>query len=119
MSQDSGGEPIAVLLSRVALAVEEQVAVQVELVKAELVRDVGELGRDVAPLGAGSLLLAIAYLLLCSAGAHALAVWIGVAGGFATLGLVNLIIGAVAIRGSLGRLRARRTPTPPELRHVR
>lgn len=104
---DLNEETVGHLADRVAVSLGEQAELHLELVKAELARDVSALGRDLLPLATAIPLLVVGYALVCVAAALALAPWIGAAGGFALFGAVNLLVAGVAIRRGLSHLRAR------------
>lgn len=120
--EDGGieGSAIGIIVSEVALALSEQVEVHIELARAELARDALALGRDLAPHVFGGALLGGAFLLGCTAGALALAAWLGLAGGFAAMSALNLLVGWATILWNRRRLRRRpRLTAAKELPHVR
>jgi hypothetical protein len=100
-------ETVRHLVARVAEAVEQLAELHVELVKAEIARDVKAVGRDVAPLALGMPLLGAGYLLGCVAAALALAPWLGSAGGFAFISGANVLVGAAGVYSSLSKKRFR------------
>lgn len=92
------------VVSRVVEAVTAQAGLHVELVKAEVTRDASAFGRAVTPLVLGLPLLLVGYLFLCVAATVALVPWIGLAGGAALVGVLNLLVGSIGVRLSLTRL---------------
>lgn len=93
-------ESVGELVSRVADAFGEQAGLHVELAKAELARDARALSSAAAPLALGIPLLSLGYLFTNGAGALALGNWIGFAGGFGVVGLLNLVVGGIVVRRS-------------------
>ena len=117
MSADS--ESLGFLLSRAASALGEEAELHLELAKAELARDANRLGASAAPLTLGVPLLGVGYVLGCVAAAAFLSRWTGVAGGFALIGLANVVAGLIIVRRSVRSLRAHpvlEASVGPELR---
>lgn len=100
-------EPVAVLIHRAANALGEEAGLHIDLAMAEMRRDAEAFGRDVVPLAAGVLLLGIGYTFICATLAIVISPWLGLAGGVAVLSFLNLLLGGIAVRRSLTRLRAR------------
>jgi hypothetical protein len=105
-------ETLGQLAGRVADALGEQAELHVELAKAEIarevtsfVREVKTLGTNLVPLAAAIPLLALGYVFSCVAAALSLAPLFGAAGGLATIGAVNLVIGVLAARRGITRLQ--------------
>ena len=105
---DRDDDTVGHLVSRVADALGQQAELHIELAKAELSRDAKALVRDAAPLAVGTPLLALGYVFACVASALALAPWLGSAGGFALVSVLNLLVGGLAVRRSVSHLRVRR-----------
>lgn len=97
------------LLARLAISLGRQMELQVELVKAETVRDGHALARDLAPAALALPLAGLGYTFLFLGIALALGPWLGVGGGFVAVGLFSLVGGAGAARLCVHRLRARGT----------
>ena len=104
MSTDS--QSLGLLLSRAASALGEEAELHLELARAELARDATRLGASAAPLTLGVPLIGLGYLFGCVALACLLSRWMGFAGGFAVVGLVNAIVGLIIVRRSVRSLRS-------------
>lgn len=109
-------EALAGLVSHAADALGQQLELHVELVKAEVTREVATVKasavkevqayiRTFAPLALGLPLLAVGHVFLCVAVALALEPWVGAWGGAAIVAALNLLFAAVAIRLTVSRLR--------------
>lgn len=122
----SGDGQAGEFLSRMVLAVQDVAELHIELAEAELSRDTSALMLDVAPLVWSLPVLAFGYGLTCVGSALALAPWLGAAGAFVIVGVLNLIAGAAGAAVGFARLNRRglavgrnATPMPdgnPEVR---
>ncbi|MGA9521782.1 MAG: phage holin family protein [Myxococcaceae bacterium] len=101
--QDRGG--LSSALSRLTDSAARLLADHLALARAEIREDVRALGRDVAVVTAFVPLLVVGYALVCVALALALSSWLGSAGGFAAVGVANLLVGSVAVVIAARRLK--------------
>ena len=100
-------ETIAALIHRAADALGEEAGLHIDLVKAEVGREVRTLGRDLVPVVAGALLLGVGYAFSGAAVAILLSPWLGVAGSVALFGFLNLLVGGIAMRRGVLALQSR------------
>lgn len=80
------------------------VALHIALTRAELARDAGRVASDLVPMGVGAVLMVMGYLMLCIAAGAGLGFYIGPVGGFAIIGMANVLLGGLALQRSAMRL---------------
>lgn len=105
---DPRDDTVPELAIRVAEALGDQVGAQVDLIQAEVAEGLATFGRDAAPLVVGGLLVALGYCWGCVGLAQSLGVRLGAAGGSAVVGLINVLVGALAIGVTMRRRAGRR-----------
>lgn len=103
MNPHPEGLPLAV--SQTLALLIEIVERHVELAKEELARDARTVAWNAVAVAVGVPAVAVGYLFVAVSIALALAPWLGTAGGLATVGGVNLFVGATAIAWGSSRLR--------------
>lgn len=98
-------ESIGLLASQVGDAVGDEVALYVELVRAELARDAAHQARNLWPALLAIPLGTIGHLALSVAMGLSLSMWLAPPLAWCLVGLLNLGLGAAAMRVTLGRYR--------------
>lgn len=103
-------ESMSELAAQVADAIGRQAELQIEVLRAEIARDTSSVGRGLRPMAFALPLLLIGYVFVSVAAALTVAPWLGLAGGTALVGFLNLVVGAVATRTGMKRLQSRHHP---------
>lgn len=111
MRKDESDGSIAGLVSRMADGMGKLVSQHLALAKLELAEDAKAVGGEVAKVAIFLPFVLLGYALLMVALSFVLARWLGLAGGFAVVGAVNLVGGAAAAGLAVSRLRGRKLLT--------
>lgn len=96
------------LVSRLADGLTKLVSQHLTLAKLELAEDAKTIGREAGMIAAFVPFILIGYALLCVALSLLLGRWLGAAGGFAVVGAVHLIAGAIGAFTAIRRLQSRK-----------
>lgn len=103
---DPGGIPS--LVTRLADGLGQLVTDHITLAKLELSEDARAIGAEIARIVVFLPFVVVGYAFTCGAIAFAIAPWVGYAGAFAIVGMINVIGGGIGLYGAATRLKARR-----------
>lgn len=96
------------LISRLADSMAKLVSQHITLARLELAEDAKTVGREAGKIAAFVPFVLLGYALLCVALSFVLSRWLGHAGGFAVVGAVNLLGGALGAFSAAKRLQGRK-----------
>ncbi|AKQ67400.1 Glutamate synthase [NADPH] large chain [Myxococcus hansupus] len=99
---------ITALVGRMADGFSRLVTQHLQLARMELTEDVKATGLDVAMIAAFVPFILVGYGFVCAALAAWLSTWLGWSGALGSIGLANLVGGAVGAKWAVNRLKARR-----------
>jgi predicted membrane-bound spermidine synthase len=98
---------ISALVGRMADGFSRLVSQHLTLARMEMAEDAKAMGKDVARIAAFVPFVLVGYLFVCGALAAVLVPWLGVPGALVTVGLLNLIAGAIGVHRAVSRLQGR------------
>lgn len=107
MAQSSVEHGIAAQVGRIADGLSRLVSQHIALLRLELAEDARAIGVSVGTIAALAPFVLVGYTLLCASLAWAVSPWVGVAGGLAIVGGVNVAGGIGGILFAVSRLRSR------------
>lgn len=105
MSMAGDGDGIITLVKEAASDFGQLVADHIRLARVEMTADAKSYARDIGMLAIGAFILAAGYGLACIAGGLALAKVIGGPLAFASLALLHVLIGGIACRVMVRRMK--------------
>lgn len=98
---------IAAQVARIADGLSRLVSEHLNLLRLELAQDAKAVGTSVGTIAALAPFVLVGYTLLCASLAWAVSPWVGVAGGLAIVGGVNVAGGIGGIFYAVNKLRSR------------
>jgi uncharacterized membrane protein YqjE len=107
MAGKAAEQGIAAQVARIADGLSRLVSEHLALLRLELAQDARAIGTAVGTIAALAPFVLVGYALLCAAAAWAVSPWVGVAGGLAIVGAVNVLGGVGGILFAVRKLRTR------------
>jgi len=104
---DRGSGSIANAIAKITDGFSKLVTQHLVLARLELAEDARAVGTELGRMAVFVPFLLVGYGFLCGALALLLGLWLTPAGGFAVVGVANLVVGALGIRAALARLQQR------------
>jgi len=108
MAHSPSEHGIAAQVGRIADGLSRLVSHHIALARLELAEDARAIGVSVGTIAALAPFVLVGYTLLCAALAMAISPWVGMAGGLAIVGGVNVLGGIGGILFAVHKLRTRR-----------
>src|SRR5262249_51625914 len=102
---DEQGDGIISLVKETASGIGQLVADHIRLARMEMTAEAKSYARDIGFLLAGGFVVAVGYGLACIGAATALARVMGTPLAFVCLGVLHLVIGAIALAMIAGRMK--------------
>lgn len=107
MAGKAAEQGIAAQVARIADGLSRLVSEHLTLLRLELAEDAKAVGVSIGTIAALAPFVLVGYALLCAALAWAVSPWVGVAGGLAIVGAVNVVGGIGGILHAVNKLRTR------------